>query len=116
MIVALGSTAGTIKDVVDELRDEGERVGAAEDPLVPAVPGGRASPRCSQDVPEVIVLDRADSPGGAPPLCADVAFALGGSGARVRSHVYGLGGRDLHPEAVREVFAGAAAVLCRRAR
>ena len=28
------------------------------------------------DVPEVIVLDRSDSPGGAPPLAADVAFAL----------------------------------------
>ena len=27
VIVALGSSAGTIKDVVDELRDEGERVG-----------------------------------------------------------------------------------------
>jgi pyruvate/2-oxoacid:ferredoxin oxidoreductase alpha subunit len=57
---------------------------------------------------DVIVLDRADSPGGAPPLAADVAFALAGSDTRLRSHVYGLGGRDLHPEAVRQVFRGEA--------
>ena len=39
VIVALGSTAGTVKDVVDELRDEGEPRRPAQDPLVPAVPG-----------------------------------------------------------------------------
>ncbi len=56
----------------------------------------------------MVVLDRADSPGGAPPLAADVAFALAGCDATLRSHVYGLGGRDLHPEAIRQVFHGVA--------
>ena len=107
VIVALGSSAGTIKDVVDELRGEGERVGVLKIRWFRPFPAA-ALRRLLQDVPEVLVLDRSDSPGGAPPLCADVAFALGGSGARVSSHVYGLGGRDLHPEAVREVFAGSA--------
>ena len=37
-IVALGSSAGTIKDVVDDLRAEGEPVRDAQDRLVPAVP------------------------------------------------------------------------------
>ena len=41
VLVALGSTAGTVKDVVDELRDDGERGRPAEDPLVPSVPGER---------------------------------------------------------------------------
>ena len=45
-------------------------------------------------------------PGGVPPLAAEVAAALYGSGAELESHVYGLGGRDLHPEDVRAVFAG----------
>jgi pyruvate ferredoxin oxidoreductase alpha subunit len=107
VIVALGSSAGTIKDVVDELRAEGERVGVLKVRWFRPFPA-IALRHLLQDVPEVIVLDRSDSPGGAPPLSADVAFALGGSGARVRSHVYGLGGRDLHPEAIREVFADAA--------
>jgi pyruvate/2-oxoacid:ferredoxin oxidoreductase alpha subunit len=56
----------------------------------------------------VIVLDRADSPGGAAPLHAEVAAALYGSGSQLESHVYGLGGRDLHPEDVRDIFCGRA--------
>ena len=103
VLVALGSTAGTVKDVVDELCEGGERVGLLKvrsfrpfpaDAIRHFVGGSR----------EVIVLDRADSPGGAPPLAADVAFALAGSNATLRSHVYGLGGRDLHPESIRQVF------------
>jgi hypothetical protein len=54
------------------------------------------------------VLDRADSPGGLPPLFAELAAVLAGTSILVRSHVYGLGGRDLHPEDVRDVLAGTA--------
>ena len=54
------------------------------------------------------MLDRADSPGGAAPLLAETAAALYGSGVELRGHVYGLGGRDLHPEDVREIFGGGA--------
>jgi pyruvate/2-oxoacid:ferredoxin oxidoreductase alpha subunit len=54
------------------------------------------------------VLDRADSPGGEPPLFAEVAVALASERTELRSHVYGLGGRDLHPGDIRDVFAGAA--------
>ena len=107
VLVALGSSAGTVKDVVDELRDEGEAVGLIELRSFRPLPALDLQ-RLLGSVREVIVLDRADSPGGAPPLAADVAFALRGSGACVRSHVYGLGGRDLHPDAVREVFLGTA--------
>ena len=52
------------------------------------------------------MIDRADSPGGAPPLFAETAAALYGSGVALDSHVYGLGGRDLHPADVRALFAG----------
>jgi pyruvate/2-oxoacid:ferredoxin oxidoreductase alpha subunit len=55
----------------------------------------------------VVVLDRADSPGGAPPLHAELAAALYGSSCELIGSVYGLGGRDLHPEDIRAVFAGA---------
>jgi pyruvate/2-oxoacid:ferredoxin oxidoreductase alpha subunit len=56
----------------------------------------------------VVVLDRADSPGGAPPLLAELAAALYGSRAALRSHVFGLGGRDFHPDDLREIVAGEA--------
>jgi pyruvate ferredoxin oxidoreductase alpha subunit len=100
-IVVMGSSAGTVKDVVDELREEGKAVGVLQIRCFRPFPTERAAEalRC---VADVAVLDRADSPGGRPPLYAEIA----GLASSVRSHVYGLGGRDLHPEHVRAVFAG----------
>jgi pyruvate ferredoxin oxidoreductase alpha subunit len=104
VIVCLGSTGGTVKDVVDELRDEGEAVGLLE--LRSFRPLPRHDLRTALDgVPTVSVLDRADSPGGAPPLFAELAAALSGTEVELRSYVYGLGGRDIHPEDIRALYA-----------
>jgi pyruvate ferredoxin oxidoreductase alpha subunit len=105
-IVALGSTAGTVKDVVDELREAGEDVGLLEIRSYRPFPS-RAVRAALDRVESVTVLDRADSPGGSPPLFAEVAAALYGSGVDLHGSVYGLGGRDLHPQDIRAVFAGA---------
>jgi hypothetical protein len=56
------------------------------------------------DVATVIVLDRSDSPGGTPALHAELAAALYGTGCELRGHVFGLGGRDLHPSDIRALF------------
>jgi pyruvate ferredoxin oxidoreductase alpha subunit len=103
-IVCLGSTGGTVKDVVDELRADGEAVGLLE--LRSFRPLPRHELRTALEyVRTVSVLDRADSPGGAPPLFAELAAALHGMEIDLRSYVYGLGGRDIHPEEIRDVFA-----------
>ena len=102
-LVCLGSTAGTAKDVVDQLRDEGEAVGLLRICSYRPFPAAAVA-EALVDVEEIVVLDRADSPGGAPPLAVEVAYAVG----PVHSHVYGLGGRDLHPADLRSVFAGTA--------
>jgi pyruvate ferredoxin oxidoreductase alpha subunit len=104
-IVALGSTAGTVKDAVDELRSEGEpvgllRLGAFRPFPVEGVADALAG------VETAVVLDRADSPGGAAPLHAELAAALYGSGVELESHVYGLGGRDLGLAEARALLAG----------
>ncbi len=103
VIVCLGSSGGTVKDVVDELRREGEPVGLIEVRSFRPFPEEQLREalralRC------VSVLDRADSPGGAPPLFAEVAAARHDVDVELRSYVYGLGGRDLHPEDVRTIF------------
>jgi pyruvate ferredoxin oxidoreductase alpha subunit len=103
-IVALGSTAGTVKDAVDDLRDQGEAVGLLRVVSFRPFPAVEVA-WALRDVELVTVLDRADSPGGAPPLRAEVAAALYGSGAELQGGVYGLGGRDLHPVDVRAIFA-----------
>ena len=105
-IVALGSSAGTVKDVVDDLRDAGEPVGLLKIASFRPFPAAVVA-AALQDVASVIVLDRADSPGGAPPLHAELAATLYGSACELRGSVYGLGGRDLHPEDIRAAFAGA---------
>jgi pyruvate ferredoxin oxidoreductase alpha subunit len=102
-IVALGSTAGTIKDAVDELRDEGQAVGALRVTSFRPFPAAELA-HALRDVEMVTVLDRADSPGGTPPLRAEVASALYGGGCELQGAVYGLGGRDLHPGDVRAIF------------
>lgn len=105
VVVSLGSTAGTVKDVVDELRAEGRKVGAVK--ICSYRPFPAAALRDALSGAETaIVLDRADSPGGAPPLFAEVAAALYGSGVELRGHVYGLGGRDLHPAGIRAILDG----------
>jgi pyruvate ferredoxin oxidoreductase alpha subunit len=109
VIVALGSSAGTVKDVVDELRDEGDPVGLLKIVSFRPFPAARVS-ALLRGVSAVIVLDRAASPGGAAPLLAEVAAAVSGRAVDVFGHVYGLGGRDLHPEDVRDVFSGRAPV------
>jgi pyruvate ferredoxin oxidoreductase alpha subunit len=96
VVISLGSTAGTVKDVVDELRDRDERVGGLKICSYRPFPAV-ALREALAGVRTAIVLDRADSPGGAPPLFAETAAALYGTGIELRGHVYGLGGRDLHP-------------------
>jgi len=107
VIVALGSSAGTVKDVVDELRDEGDPVGLLKIVSFRPFPAARVG-ALLRGVSSVIVLDRAASPGGAAPLLAEVTAAVSGRAVDVFGHVYGLGGRDLHPGDVRDVFAGRA--------
>jgi pyruvate ferredoxin oxidoreductase alpha subunit len=102
-IVCLGSSGGTVKDVVDELRRDGEAVGLIEVRSFRPFPGKELS-AALRGLTRVAVLDRADSPGGAPPLFAEVAVAGNGVDVELRSYVYGLGGRDLHPEDVKTIF------------
>ena len=102
-LVLMGSSAGTAKDVVDELRDRHLPVGLLRIGAFRPFPTG-AVRKALHAIPEVAVLDRADSPGGAPPLFAEVTAATQDERTRVRSVVYGLGGRDLHPDDLERVF------------
>lgn len=107
-IVCLGSTGGTVKDAIDELRAEGELVGLAQIRSFRPFPGNEVAQELAH-VRRAVVLDRADSPGAHPPLFADVAAALYGTGVELRSAVYGLGGREIHPSDIATLLAPAAA-------
>jgi pyruvate ferredoxin oxidoreductase alpha subunit len=106
-IVLLGSSAGTVRDVIDELRADGAHVGLVSIRSYRPFPA-RELRETLAGVESVVVLDRAIAPGAAPPLFTDVAAAiqrpLGG-------FVYGLGGRDLLPGHVRCAFEGGTGYL-----
>ncbi len=101
-IVLIGSTAGTAKDVVDELRERGERVGLVAVRLFRPFPH-QALEDALATVGRVAVLDRAAAPGTLPPLFADIRAGYHGT-AELRSYVYGLGGRDTAPEDIAKVY------------
>jgi len=106
-IVLMGSSAGTAKDVVDELRARGEKVGLVALRLYRPFPH-RALQEALGGARRIAVLDRAASPGTFPPLYSDIRAGYEG-GAELRSYVYGLGGRDLPPEHIEQVYAELAA-------
>jgi pyruvate ferredoxin oxidoreductase alpha subunit len=107
-VVCLGSTAGTAKDAIDGLRSEGERVGLAQIRSFRPFPAHGLADALAH-LGRAVVLDRADSPGAHPPLYAEVAAALYGSDVELRSAVYGLGGREIHPSDIATLLLPAAA-------
>jgi pyruvate ferredoxin oxidoreductase alpha subunit len=104
-LVALGSTAGTAKAVVDELRARGERVGLLKPWLFRPFPHEAVADALT-GVEAVAVLDRALSFGSWGPLYEEIAAALYPREERPRIHnfTYGLGGRDVAPEQIEQAL------------
>lgn len=105
-IVIMGSTAGTAKVVVDELRKKGERVGLLKVWLWRPFPKEEIVKALSH-VAKVAVLDRALSFGNMGALYLDVTSAFVHSQQRPTfvNYIYGLGGRDTTTEHIEQVFA-----------
>lgn len=102
-ILIMGSAAGTAREVVDDLRADGARVGLVALRLFRPFPH-RQLRKALGGARVVAVLDRAVSPGAYPPLFSDALGAMQGAPLELRSYVYGLGGRDLPKGALRDVF------------
>lgn len=105
-IVALGSTCGTAKVVIDGLRAKGEKVGLLK------IRSFRPFPRdevaaALKNAKFVSVLDRSDSLGGyGGPVFTEVRSALYGEAQKplVADFIYGLGGREIDMEMIEQVF------------
>ncbi|HEY3375473.1 MAG TPA: hypothetical protein VGK02_10485 [Candidatus Aquicultor sp.] len=104
-IVVIGSTAGTAKYVVDEMRAKGIKVGVLKPRLFRPFPAEEIAGALSH-LKAVAVMDRADSLGAAGgPVSLEVASALYGVANRpeVQGYVYGLGGREVGPDLIGSV-------------
>ena len=104
-LVVLGSTAGTAKDTVDELRAKGEKVGLLKPWLFRPFPAEEIKAALG-DKEAVAVLDRSLSFGSKGPLYLEIssAFADDGNSPRLYNYTFGLGGRDTTKQDLANVF------------
>lgn len=105
-IVVLGSTAGTAKVVVDELREKGKKVGLVKLRVYRPFPAKELADILT-NLKAVAVLDRAMSPGSiGGPLFLDIRSALYEYEKKpiIVNYIYGLGGRDTAPHHIAEVY------------
>lgn len=106
-IVVMSSAAGTCKDAIDELRDEGKRIGLLKPRIFRPFPHHQIS-EVLKRTKAVAVLDRSSSPGAfGAPLFTEIRSALYDYSERpqIVNYVYGLGGRDIKVEHFKEVAA-----------
>jgi pyruvate ferredoxin oxidoreductase alpha subunit len=104
-VVAMGSTAGTLKDIVDELRAEGKKVGSIKLRLFRPFPAQELA-NTLEGLKGVAILDRAVSIGASGPLFPEVRSALyeAKDKPKLKNYIYGLGGRDIKPEELKHVY------------
>ncbi|MCD6427721.1 MAG: pyruvate ferredoxin oxidoreductase [Caldisericaceae bacterium] len=105
VIVVLSSTAGTAKDAVDELREEGKKVGLIKPILFRPFPY-KEMRKALEKFKAIGVLDRSIAFGAYAPLYTEVRNALFESEnkPKLQSYVYGLGGKDIFKSDIKKVF------------
>lgn len=105
-IVCLGSTTGTVKTVVDELREEGIKAGVLKIRTFRPLPVDGIV-EALKKVKAVAVMDRSMSFGGnGGPVFHEVRHALYDLPAHpyIINYIYGLGGRDTSPTQIRQIY------------
>ncbi len=104
--VCVGSTAGTMKTVVDELRQEGVKAGLLRLRTFRPLPVEEIR-RALENVKAVAVMDKSMSFGGnGGAVFHEVRHVLYDVAVHpyVVNYIYGLGGRDTSPKALRAVY------------
>jgi pyruvate ferredoxin oxidoreductase alpha subunit len=104
IVVALGSVLGTIEDVVDELREQGVKIG------VVAIKCFRPYPleevrTALEHAERIVVVEKAFAVGAGGIVGQNVRLALAGLAAEVYDVVAGLGGRAITKKSLHALFA-----------
>jgi pyruvate ferredoxin oxidoreductase alpha subunit len=104
-IVCLGSTAGTVKTVMNDLRDKGVKAGLLRIRTFRPFPKEGVA-KALEKVKAVAVMDKSMSFGGnGGAVCHEVRHALYDAVTHpyIVNYIYGLGGRDTSPSQIRKV-------------
>ncbi|WP_427337676.1 pyruvate synthase subunit PorA [Caloranaerobacter sp. DY30410] len=105
-IVVLNSTAGTAKEVVDELREKGVKAGLIKIRVFRPFPVEELRDALKH-VKAIAVMDKADSFSAAGgPVFVETRAALYDTETKpvVISYIYGLGGRDVRTDDIMKVY------------
>jgi pyruvate ferredoxin oxidoreductase alpha subunit len=105
IVVALGSTCGTAKVVVDGLREKGEKVGLLKVRCFRPFPYNEVREALS-GAKAVGVLDRSNSFGaqGGPVMLEIRAALYDHASVPIKGYIYGLGGRDISGDLILGAF------------
>lgn len=106
-LVLIGSSAGTAKVAVDQLREQGVKAGLVKIRVFRPFPAQELA-QALQHVKALAIMDKAESfSANGGPLFSEVRGALYDLEPRPRTvgYVYGLGGRDITPAHFHTVFA-----------
>ncbi len=107
-IVLIGSSAGTAKEAVRQLRAQGKKVGLIKVRAFRPFPSEELA-EALKGVRAFAVMDKDDSYNAhCGPLFAETAAALYAAGVREPrgvNYIYGLGGRDVRVDSIKQVFA-----------
>jgi pyruvate ferredoxin oxidoreductase alpha subunit len=103
IVVALGSVLGTIEDTIDELRDQGEKVGALAIKTFRPWPMDEVREALAH-AKRVVVLEKTLAVGIGGVASLNVRIALQGLPAHVYTVIAGLGGRPITKASLRPLF------------
>ena len=106
VIVCMNSTAGTTKDVVDDMRNKGIKAGLLKIRVFRPFPAEEIA-KVLSNAKAVAILDKAEglkTAGG--PLFTDVTSAMYVNNCQTPavSYIYGIGGRDVTKKEIESVF------------
>lgn len=104
VIATMGSMTGTVRDAVDELRDEGIAVGLLKLRLFRPFPVQDVRD-AALGVPKILVLDRNFAPGTGGALFQEMKAALYGmeKAPQVHGYLAGVGGTSISPAAIKQM-------------
>jgi pyruvate ferredoxin oxidoreductase alpha subunit len=105
VLVAKGSICGTIKDVVDELRDRGQKVGLVRIKTFRPFPR-QALVAALKGAKRIAVIEKGGSFGAGGIMTVDLKDALYDTGARVpvSGFCVSLGGREITADSIKEII------------
>lgn len=105
IMVAVSTAASTAKDVIDELREKGEKVGLLRIRFFRPFPFKKVREVLSS-AKKVVVMDRNLSPGSGGIVFQEVKSALYNESHKppVYGYIAGLGGRDITVKTINKIF------------